>query len=90
MNKKSRQDHIENNYNVFKKKLEKGDLDLVIGKYVLIVNEDIKSYFDTRNDAIRAGRLLGSEVIYSVQEVTNTPADLWCYVENNYHCCNRS
>ena len=79
---KTYQDHIDSNYKFFKKQLDEGKLDNKIGKYALIVNEEIKHFFDTWNDAESAGVLLSGQdntIIFSIQEVTKIPSDLGCY-----------
>ncbi len=78
----NRQNHIDKNYDLFKKKLDKGELDPHNGKFALIINEEIRDYFDSWDDAEKFGKSIAKyekDVIFSIQKVTKQIADLGFY-----------
>ena len=71
----SHQQQIQQNYEAFHARLPQ----LVVthrGKFALLHDKEIVECFDTVRDAYIAGQKLFPDGIFSVQEVTETPADL--------------
>jgi hypothetical protein len=69
------QQQIRRNYEAFIAQLPQ----LVVrhrGKFALMHNGEIVELFDTARDAYVAGQKLFPDAPFSVQEVTETPADL--------------
>jgi hypothetical protein len=70
------QDEVERNYAAFVKELP-ALLPTHRGKFALMRERKIVQYFDTARDAHVAGaELYKADGLYSVQEVTDVPADL--------------
>ena len=78
----NRQNHIDRNYDYFKNKLDNGELDQFSGKFALLINEEIRDYFDSWDDAEKFGKSIAQyekDVIFSIQKVTKQIADLGFY-----------
>jgi hypothetical protein len=70
-----KQDHIDRNYEAFKRLLP----DLLAthaGKTALLRNEELVDIFDSMADAERAGRRLYPDGLFSVQRITDRTVDL--------------
>jgi hypothetical protein len=68
-------EQVKRNYEAFAQKLP----DLLAthrGKFALMHDAEIVEFFDTVGDAYRAGQKLFSDQDFSIQEVTDSPADL--------------
>lgn len=73
-----RRDQIEKNYLEFEKMLP----DLIrthAGKFALMKDGKIVTFFDTARDALVAGEKLYPDRLFSIQEVTRAPVDLGFY-----------
>ena len=85
MNKKEyiekQQEEVNKNYEVFKEQLPE-IIDENIGKFVLMKGGKIIEYYSTDEDAMKAGQLVFSDKIFSVQEVKDQKIDLGFY--SNY------
>ena len=66
---------VRRNYEAFVQKLPEL-LPAHRGKFALMHDADIVEFFDTAADAFRAGKKLYAEGRFSIQEVTDTVADL--------------
>lgn len=66
---------VERNYEAFRQRLPEL-LATHRGKFALMREGDITEFFDTARDAYLAGQKLYPDALFSVQEVTDTPADL--------------
>lgn len=68
-------EHIKLNYKAFEQQLPKL-LPAYADKFALIRNEKIVEIFDTAHDAYIAAKKLYSDDLFSIQQITATPADL--------------
>lgn len=68
-------DQVERNYATFKNNL-RSLLERYPGKQVLLHDGEIIEVFDTLSDAVKFGNARFGASNYSVQEVTNRPAEL--------------
>jgi hypothetical protein len=68
-------DQVGRNYDAFVRKLPEL-LTTDRGKFALMHDAQIVEFFDTAGDAYRAGQRLYQDQNFSIQEVTDAPADL--------------
>ena len=73
--KKASEDEVQRNYEAFVRVLPT-ILASHAGKFALMHDSKIIEYFDTAGDAYRAGQQLFKDKPFSIQEVTETAADL--------------
>lgn len=78
MNEKMRQEAINKNFEAFKQILPT-IIETHRGKFALLKDQEIIEFFDTAKDAFLAGKKLYNDDVFSVQEVTDTFADLGYY-----------
>ena len=76
--KEKQEEEVENNFIFFQDKL-KNILPENRGKFALIKNQEIVDFFETREDASKAGRIAYQDKIFSIQEVTEEVIDLGYY-----------
>jgi hypothetical protein len=68
-------DQVEQNYRVFVEKLP-SLLAAHRGKFALMRNGEIVSFFDTARDAYTAGQKLYEDGLFSIQQVVDRSVDL--------------
>ncbi len=76
--KEKQEEEVENNFIFFQDEL-KNLLPENYGKFALIKNQKIADFFETREDASKAGRIAYQDKIFSIQEVTEEVIDLGYY-----------
>jgi hypothetical protein len=69
---------VEKNYATFKARL-RDLLDNHAGKQALLHDGDLIEIFDTLSDAVKFGNVRFGAGNYSIQEITNRPAELGWY-----------
>ena len=69
-------EQVEQNFRVFEEKLP-GLLETHRGQFALMRDGEVVEFFDTMRDAYVTGlKLYPQDKLFSIQEVTPTPADL--------------
>ena len=76
--KKKQESEVEKNFKVFQKILDEIE-PTNYGKFALMKNGEIKEFFNTWDDANKAGEVAYEDKIFSIQEVTREIVDLGYY-----------
>ncbi len=78
--RQNQQEEVDKNYEVFQKKIERGEIDIdLYGKFALMKGGKIIDYFDSWGDANKAGDLAFKDKLYSIQHVTDNSVNLGYY-----------
>ncbi len=77
MNKKTKENEINDNFDAFQKMLP----DLLKdhyneNKYALMRDKKVVAIYSTAQDAVQTGRIFYDDGLYSVQKITDVPIDL--------------
>jgi hypothetical protein len=75
---RSKQEEVDRNFAFFRKELPQL-LQTHVGKFALIRDCEIKSFYDTAQDAYTAGTQLFQDGLFSIQRVTEEAGDLGFY-----------
>ena len=78
---KQQQNEVDKNYEAFSQKIkEEGGIDSsLIGKFALMKGEKIIDYFNTWEDAYKAGEIAYKDKLFSIQEITRDSINLGYY-----------
>lgn len=78
--KEEQQQEVDHNFEIFQKKLENNEIasDL-FGKFALMKNGKIIDYFNTSEDANKAGNIAYDDKLFSIQEVSAKIVNLGYY-----------
>lgn len=82
--KVTKKKEVRENAKIFFQNLEKGVYDEYLGKYALMRHKEVIQYFDTRDDARRAGNMMYEDRLFSIQKVEKQNIDLGYFSHANF------
>ena len=76
--REKQQQEVDANYEVFKARLDEllGERP---GQFALMKDRKVVEFFDTREDAVKAGKMLFDDGIFSAHEISDEVVDLGVY-----------
>ncbi len=78
--RKKQQAEVDKNFSIFREKIKKGSIEnSLFGKFALMKNGAIIDYFNTWEDAHKAGSIAYKDKLFSIQEVSDEIVNLGYY-----------